>query len=121
MRLADILSHYSDEALDRLASDKVDEVANLRLPRAVLIDEVALALTSLSYVAGALAPTRPPIPRLWPPEFQVRRFPPSGSSIESVSWSGPELDADRRRGQRVGPQQRVEARPAHAPSLAPSA
>ena len=60
MRLNEILSQYSDEALDRLAADKVDEVANLRLPRSVLAEEIAVALASLSYVAQALAPTRPP-------------------------------------------------------------
>lgn len=60
MRVADILSHYPDEDLERLARDKVDEVANLRLPREVLIQEIAAALSSLSYVARELAPARPP-------------------------------------------------------------
>jgi len=60
MRLHEILSQYSDEALDRLATDKIDEVANLRLPRSVLTEEIATALGSRSYVAQALAPTRPP-------------------------------------------------------------
>jgi hypothetical protein len=60
MRLHEILGQYPDEALDRLATDKVDEVANLRLPRSVLTDEIAIALGSQSYVAQALAPARPP-------------------------------------------------------------
>lgn len=60
MLVGDALSHYPDDDLDRLARDKVDEVANLRLPREVLIQEIAAALSSLSYVAKVLAPARPP-------------------------------------------------------------
>jgi hypothetical protein len=60
MRVAEILAQYPDATLDRLASDKVDEVANLRLPREVLIQEIAAALASLSYVGEALAPAQPP-------------------------------------------------------------
>lgn len=60
MLVVEALSQYSDDDLDRLARDKVDEVANLRLPREVLIHEIALALSSLSYVAKVLAPARPP-------------------------------------------------------------
>jgi len=60
MRVAELLAHYPDEDLDRLARDKVDEVTNLRLPREVLIQEIAAALSSLSYVAKVLAPSRPP-------------------------------------------------------------
>ena len=60
MRVAEILSQYPDPSLDRLAADKLDEVANLRLPRPIVIEEIASALSSLSYVAQALAPSRPP-------------------------------------------------------------
>lgn len=60
MRVQDILSQYPDEDLERLARDKVDEIANLRLPREVLTQEIAAALSSLSYVAKELAPARPP-------------------------------------------------------------
>lgn len=60
MLVADALAQYPDEDLERLARDKVDEVANLRLPREVLIQEIAAALSSLSYVARVLAPARPP-------------------------------------------------------------
>jgi len=60
MKVNELLADYSDEDLDRLARDKVDEVLNLRLPRQVLIQEIASALSSLSYVAKTLAPTRPP-------------------------------------------------------------
>lgn len=54
MRVAELLTHYPDEDLDRLARDKVDEVTNLRLPREVLIQEIAGALSSVSYVAKVL-------------------------------------------------------------------
>lgn len=60
MRVIEILDSYSDSALDQLSADKLDEVANLRLPRAVLIQEIAAALGSQSYVANALAPCQPP-------------------------------------------------------------
>ncbi len=60
MRIKEVLSSYSDEALDRLAADKVDQVANLKLPRAILIQEIAATLSSLSYVGKVLASTRPP-------------------------------------------------------------
>ncbi len=60
MRITEILQEHDEESLQRLAADKVDEVAGLRLPRAVWIQEIAAALSSLSYVAAAPAPTRPP-------------------------------------------------------------
>ena len=60
MKLNEILEKYSDQAIDQLATDKVDEAANLRLPRSVIIQEIQAALSSLSYVASALAPSRPP-------------------------------------------------------------
>ena len=60
MKLIKILENYSDSAIDQLAADKVDESANLRLPRSVIIQEVSSALSSLTYVASALAPARPP-------------------------------------------------------------
>ncbi|TVM02704.1 MAG: hypothetical protein CV087_08980 [Candidatus Brocadia sp. WS118] len=60
MKILEILKKYSDAAIDQLAADKVDESANLRLPRTVIVQEIASALSSLTYVAGALAPSRPP-------------------------------------------------------------
>ncbi len=60
MKLIEILEKYSDPAIDQLAADKVDESANLRLPRSVIVQEIQAALSSLSYVASALAPSRPP-------------------------------------------------------------
>ena len=55
MQISEILTQYPEEDLHRLARDKVDEVANLRLPREVLSQEIAAALSSLSYVARVLA------------------------------------------------------------------
>lgn len=60
MKLKEILEKYSDPAIDQIATDKVDESANLRLPRSVIVQEIHAALSSLSYVASALAPSRPP-------------------------------------------------------------
>ena len=60
MKLIQILKRYSDPAIDQLAADKVDESANLRLPRSIIVQEIQAALSSLSYVASALAPSRPP-------------------------------------------------------------
>jgi len=60
MKLADILNSYSDSALDQIASDKIDEAVNLRLPRSVIIQEINSALSSLSYISNTLNPTKPP-------------------------------------------------------------
>lgn len=60
MKIQEILEQYSDSALDKIAADKVDESVNLRLPRVVIIQEIAEALNSLTYVAKVLAPSRPP-------------------------------------------------------------
>ena len=60
MELNEVLKKSSDSAIDILASDKVDESATLRLPRSVIIQEIIAALSSLSYVASAISPSRPP-------------------------------------------------------------
>ena len=60
MQVREILRTYSDTAIDQLARDKIEESANLRLPRQIVEPEVAAALTSQTYVAAALAPSRPP-------------------------------------------------------------
>jgi len=60
MRVQEILEHYSDNSLDKISADKLDEAVNLRLPRSVIIQEIAEALSSLAYVSKILAPTRPP-------------------------------------------------------------
>ncbi|HAB51672.1 MAG: hypothetical protein A2315_17610 [Ignavibacteria bacterium RIFOXYB2_FULL_35_12] len=60
MKIFKILEKYSDVAIDQLAADKVDESANLRLPRNIIVQEIISALSSLTYVAEALAPSKPP-------------------------------------------------------------
>lgn len=60
MNLVDLLARYPDEGLDQLARDKIDEISNVRLPRSVIEQEVAAALSSFSYVADVLAASRPP-------------------------------------------------------------
>ena len=60
MKLAEILEKYSNSAIDQIAADKVDESANLRLPRNIIIQEICSALNSLSYISSVLEPTRPP-------------------------------------------------------------
>ncbi|MGD2090530.1 MAG: hypothetical protein PVH61_30440 [Candidatus Aminicenantes bacterium] len=60
MRVQEILKQYPEAALDKISADKVDEAVTLRLPTDIIIQEVADALNSLTYVAGELAPTRPP-------------------------------------------------------------
>ncbi len=60
IKAKEILEQYSDTALDKISVDKMDEAIILRLPRSVIIQEIAEALNSLTYVAKALASTRPP-------------------------------------------------------------
>ena len=60
MKLAEILEKYSNSAIDQIAADKVDESANLRLPRNIIIQEICSALNSLSYISSVLEPTRSP-------------------------------------------------------------
>ena len=50
MKIFKILEKYSDVAIDQLAADKVDESANLRLPRNIIVQEIISALSSLTYV-----------------------------------------------------------------------
>lgn len=60
MKLDDILTTYSDVAIDQLATDKMEESASLRLPRNIIQQEVASGLASLSYVGHVLAISKPP-------------------------------------------------------------
>lgn len=60
MKLKELLSHYSEEALDQIARDKIDAIANVRLPRTVLEREIAATLSSFSYVAETMAASHPP-------------------------------------------------------------
>jgi len=50
VKIFKILEKYSDVAIDQLAADKVDESANLRLPRNIIVQEIISALSSLTYV-----------------------------------------------------------------------
>lgn len=60
MELQKILDQYPESGLDQLAGDKLDEIANVRLPRVVLQQEIATALGSFSYIADVLASSCPP-------------------------------------------------------------
>lgn len=60
MKLKDLLARYPEDALDQIARDKVDEIANVRLPRSVLEREIATALSSYSYIADVMAASQPP-------------------------------------------------------------
>lgn len=60
MKLQEILTEYPEESLDQLAKDKLDEIANVRLPRSVIEQEIITALGSFSYIADALAGSFPP-------------------------------------------------------------
>lgn len=60
MQLQEILSQYPEESLDQLARDKIDEIANVRLPRSVIEQEIATALSSFSYISEVLSGAFPP-------------------------------------------------------------
>ncbi len=54
------LSRLSDDELNALAQDKLEEIPNVRLPRAVIENKVLEALGSFAYVADTLINSRPP-------------------------------------------------------------
>src|SRR5690625_1001139 len=60
MKLKELLNQYPEEALDQIARDNVDAIANVRLPRSVLEREIAATLSSFSYVAETMAASHPP-------------------------------------------------------------
>lgn len=60
MKLSAILDKYDTSLLDQISADKVDETISLRLPQSVIIQEIASALGSLSYVANKITYARPP-------------------------------------------------------------
>jgi len=60
VNVIEVLKKCTDEGLDCLAKDKLDEVANVRLPRIVVEQEIATALGSFSYVANVLSASYPP-------------------------------------------------------------
>lgn len=60
MRLQEILQKYDDSLLDQISSDKVDEAISLRLPRPLIIQEIVMALSSLSYISEKITYAKPP-------------------------------------------------------------
>lgn len=60
MKLAEILAHHDAATLESMAAAKIDDVIHLRLPKEVLIDEIADTIASFSYVSDAIASRHPP-------------------------------------------------------------
>ena len=60
MKLRDILLELSQESLESLARERLSQVVDIRLPRTVLVDELAEVLTSSAYVAAQIALRHPP-------------------------------------------------------------
>jgi P-loop Domain of unknown function (DUF2791) len=61
MKLLQILENYDEGLLDQISSDKVDEAVNLRLPKAVIVQEIISALGSQSYISGKILYGKPPV------------------------------------------------------------
>jgi hypothetical protein len=61
MKLPQILDNYDEGLLDQISSDKVDEAVNLRLPKAVIVQEIISALGSQSYISGKILYGKPPV------------------------------------------------------------
>ncbi|MGA7303823.1 MAG: SAP domain-containing protein, partial [Rhodothermales bacterium] len=60
MKLREILSFSDENSLERFVADKIDDVVHLRLPKEVLIDEIADTVASYSYVSQAIGTRHPP-------------------------------------------------------------
>jgi hypothetical protein len=60
MKLSSILEAYDTSLLDHVSSDKIDQAITLRLPQAVVIQEVISALGSQSYISGKVVYSKPP-------------------------------------------------------------
>lgn len=60
LKLRELLQQYDDSTLESLAADKVDDVIHLRLPKDVLVDEIADTIASYSYVSAAVGTRHPP-------------------------------------------------------------
>lgn len=58
--LRDLLSTYSEQDLEKLAKDKIEDFEHLRLPKSVLIEELSNLLTSPSYIYETIAFRSPP-------------------------------------------------------------
>jgi hypothetical protein len=61
MKLLQILENYDEGLLDQISSDKVDEAVNLRLPKAVIVQEIISALGSQSYISAKILYGKPPV------------------------------------------------------------
>ena len=60
MKLRDILQQLPTEALEALARERLAQVVDIRLPHAVLVDELAEVLGSSAYVTTQVAFRHPP-------------------------------------------------------------
>jgi hypothetical protein len=60
MKLKAILEKYDFSLLDQICADKIDESVSIRLPSAVIIQEIVSALSSLSYISGKITFAKPP-------------------------------------------------------------
>jgi hypothetical protein len=104
MKLIEIIEKYSDGAIDQIAVDKVNEPTNLRLPRSVVIQEISAALSSLSYVASALAPSKPPTYSFIKPLIDApNHILPVEGFQEKVLLTTEEMTAKAKTGQGLSP------------------
>jgi hypothetical protein len=60
MKLQEILQTYDTQLLDQISADKVDEAITLRLPAAVIMQEIISALSSQSYISKKVLYAKPP-------------------------------------------------------------
>jgi hypothetical protein len=60
MKIQEILQTYDTHLLDQISADKVDEAITLRLPTAVIMQEIVSALSSQSYISNKILYARPP-------------------------------------------------------------
>ena len=60
MKLRNILQQLPQEALETLARRRISQVTDIRLPQSVLVDELAEALSSVSYVSNCVTLRHPP-------------------------------------------------------------
>ena len=60
MKIRNILQNLPQDALEILARKRLSQVADIRLPQSVLIDELSEALTSYAYVSNSITIRHPP-------------------------------------------------------------
>lgn len=58
--LKGLLNSYSEQELEKIAKDKIEDFEHLRLPKSVLVEELANILTSPSYIFDCIAFRSPP-------------------------------------------------------------